>query len=74
MPAVTRPMVVLAGRPAAEWTTDSRAGRFAALSLIGLAINNTGGLVVREGAHETTNENAQAHFESRHVKYGLFPS
>jgi hypothetical protein len=46
--AVTRPAVVLAGRPAAEWATDPRTRWFVALFPFKLAIHNS---VVRDGTH-----------------------
>ena len=49
--AVTRPEIVFAGRPTAEWAPDARAGGVEALLFIQFAINNNGGLVVREGTH-----------------------
>jgi len=48
-----RPVVILAGRPAAYWTSYARTGRVEAFFLINLAIQNhvrLGG-VSREGAH-----------------------
>jgi len=39
MPTVTKPAVVLAGRPAAERAADARAGGGEALFLVGLAIH-----------------------------------
>jgi len=48
--ATTRPAVILAGRPAAEWAPNARTERVEAFLLFGLAINNNRG-VTREGAH-----------------------
>jgi hypothetical protein len=48
--AITKPEVVLAGRPAAERASDSRTGWLVALVLIGLAINNNR-LVILDGTH-----------------------
>jgi hypothetical protein len=50
MPAGARPELVLTGRPAAEWASDTRAGRVEAFLVIWLAIQDNR-LVMREGAH-----------------------
>jgi hypothetical protein len=51
VPADTKPMVFLAGRPAAQRASDAWAGGVETLLLIGFTINNNSGLVVREGTH-----------------------
>lgn len=51
MPTVAGPAVFLSWRPAAQWASDSGAGRVEALFLIGLGFQNQGRFVVREGAH-----------------------
>jgi hypothetical protein len=49
--ARAEPLVVLAGRPAAQGAADARAGGVEALLFIQFVINNNGGLIVREGTH-----------------------
>ena len=48
--AGTKPLVLLAGRPAADRAPDARAGRVWALLLIGLTIQDSG-LVIRVSTH-----------------------
>jgi hypothetical protein len=51
VPADAKPMVFLAGRPAAQRASDARAGGVEAFLLIWLAINNDRRVFVREGTH-----------------------
>ena len=51
VPAATSPLVILAGRPAAEWASNAWAGGVEAFRLIGFTINNNGRLVIRESGH-----------------------
>lgn len=50
-PAVTRPEIVFAWRPAAERASNADAGGFEALILIGLAIQHYGRIVIGGCAH-----------------------
>ncbi len=67
MPAVTRPMVVLAWGPSAERAADAGAGRVEILFLVKLTIQDHGRLggIIREGAH-VPRYNDLAPFANRH--------